>query len=562
MVFRGFVYLLLFAVPMTSQAAPDRTQTRSMTVTTRGIVATSVTLASQAGAQVLARGGSAVDAAIAANATLGVVEPMMNGIGGDLFALVRMAGETAPRGLNSSGWAPKALSIGALTQAGLSVMPSSGIHTVTVPGCVAGWAALHARYGRLPWKDLFAPAIYYAEHGYPVAEVVHEEWTSAGAKLSSDEYAKGVFLPVPATGGLFRNPDLAKALRLIAAEGASAFYRGPIGDAILATSRRLGGTLAPEDFADYAPEWVDPISTSYRGWQVFEIPPNSQGIAALIMLNLMETFDLGRLAFSSPAAFHLKLESQKLAYADLARYVADPRFANVPIAGLLDKGYAAARARSIDAERAHCTAAPGDPALPARGDTTYLTAADADGNLVSLIQSVYQSFGSGIAVPGYGFHLHNRGALFVLDPKHPNALAPRKRPFHTIIPGYMEKGSQRIAFGIMGGLNQAQAHAQFVSDIVDHGMNIQAALEAPRFSKYTFGGCDFKIEPRLPAATFDRLRALGHQPQLTGDFSHESMGCGQAILFDVSAGVKFGASDPRKDGAAIPEPDPFFSGAK
>jgi gamma-glutamyltranspeptidase/glutathione hydrolase len=223
---------------------------------------------------------------------------------------------------------------------------------------------------------------------------------------------------------------------------------------------------------------------------------------------------------------------------------------------LLDKRYAATRV--IDPGKANCQPAFGDPSLPGKGDTTYLSAVDADGNLVSLIQSIYQSFGSGITVPGYGFHLHNRGALFVLQPKHPNALAPRKRPFHTIIPGYMEKGSQRIAFGIMGGLNQAQAHAQFVSDIADHGMNIQAAMEAPRFRKLTFGGCDLKIEPRLPAATLERLRAMGHQLTLTGDFSHLEMGCGQAVLLDTKSGVKFGASDPRKDGAAVPEPDPYF----
>ena len=553
MAFRGFLYLL-FLMPMMLPAPPDRSQSRSMTVTTRGIVATSVTLASQAGAQILARGGSAADAAIAANATLGVVEPMMNGIGGDLFAIVRLAADKAPQGLNASGWAPKTLSIEALQKAGHAAMPATGIQTVTVPGCVAGWAALHSRYGRLPWKVLFAPAIYYAEHGFPVTEVVHDEWESGNAKLSSNRYAKQVFLPVPAKGQVFRNPDLAKSLRLIAEQGAKAFYRGPIGEAILATSRELGGTMAAADLAEFEPEWVEPISVTYRGWRVFEIPPNSQGIAALSMLNLMETFDFGQGAFTSPEAFHRKIESQKLAYADLARYVADPRFAKVPVAGLLDKQYAAARAR--------CTAAPGDPSLDPHGDTTYLTAVDSNGNLVSLIQSIFQNFGSGIAVPGYGFHLHNRGALFVLDPKHPNALAPRKRPFHTIIPGYMEKGNQRIAFGIMGGLNQAQAHAQFVSDIVDHGMNIQAALEAPRFSKQTFGGCDFKIEPRLPAATYQHLRALGHQYELTGDFSHEYMGCGQAILFDVSTGVKFGASDPRKDGAAIPEPDPYFAAPK
>jgi gamma-glutamyltranspeptidase / glutathione hydrolase len=559
MALRCSTYLLLAILTLMDSFAYDRSQARSMTVTSRGIVATSVTLASQAGAQILARGGNAVDAAIAANATLGVVEPMMNGIGGDLFAIVRLAGDSQPQGLNASGWAPAGLSIDHLKKAGITAMPAYGIHTVTVPGCVAGWAALHAKYGRLPWKDLFQPAIYYAESGFPVPEVVHEEWGAAAEKLRSDEYARGLFLPhgnVPALGQIFHNPDLARSLRMIAESGPAAFYRGAISEALLARSAALDGTMSSADLADFQAEWIEPISTTYRGWTVYEIPPNSQGIAALEMLNMMERFDLGKLGFTSPESFHFKIEAQKLAYMDLARYVADPRFAKVPVPGMLDKRYAASRA--IDPAKANCRPAAGNPPLPGKGDTTYLSTVDSEGNMVSLIQSIFQSFGSGITVPGYGFHLHNRGALFVLNPKHPNALAPRKRPFHTIIPGYMEKGSQRIAFGIMGGLNQGQAHAQFVSNIADHGMNIQAALEAPRFSKLNFGGCDLKIEPRLPPVAYDHLRSLGHQLTLTGDFSHLEMGCGQAVLFDTGTGVKFGASDPRKDGAAVPEPDPFF----
>ena len=530
-----------------------------MVISKQGIVATSQTLASEAGAQVLARGGSAVDAAIAANAVMGVVEPMSNGIGGDLFAIYWDAKTGTLTGINASGWAPKALTLDYFKGKGLTKMPQSGIHSVTVPGCVDGWAKLHKRFGRLPWADIFRPAIYYASHGFPVTELIHGYWKGSVKKLSLDENGARVYLvggAEPAIGEVFRNPQLAGALELLAKHGEAAFYRGPIGEALLKTSGKAGGLMSAEDLAEFSAEWVTPISTTYRGWSVYELPPNGQGIATLEMLNIMERFPLADFGFLSAQAFHAKIEAQKLAYQDLKRFVADPRFAKVPVAGLLSKDYAGERAALIDPNRARCEVTPGNPPRTG-GDTIYLSVVDKDGNIVSLIQSLYAGFGSAVFVDGMGFHLQNRGGLFELDPQHPNALAPRKRPFHTIIPGFMEKGSVRIGFGIMGGFNQAQAHAQFVSNVVDHGMNLQAALEAPRFTKPTFGGCDLQIEGRVPPPVLHNLTRKGHKLEVRGDYSG-TMGGGQATMHDIASGVNYGASSPRKDGAAVPEPAPYF----
>ncbi|MBM3775493.1 MAG: gamma-glutamyltransferase, partial [Acidobacteria bacterium] len=490
-----------------------RTQARSMVISTHGIVATSQALASQAGAQMLARGGSAMDAAIAANAVLHAVEPMSCGLGGDLFAMHWEAKTGKLTGINASGWAPKGLTIEFLKARGHTGMPQSGIHTVTAPGVVDGWEKLHRRFGRLSWAELFGPAIHYAGKGFPVTEVIQENWRANTGKLAADEYSARVFLPqgqAPGLGEIFRNPDLAKALRLVAAGGSEAFYRGPIAKAILRTSDRLGGTMTNADLAEFSSEWVEPIRTEYRGWKIYELPPSGQGIAALEMLNILERFPVGAYPPGSVEALHLKIEAQKLAYADLMRYVADRRFAEVPVAGLLSRRYAEERAGLIDRERAMCQAKPGNPPR-AGADTIYLAATDREGNIASLIQSIYMSFGSGVAVEGMGFHLHNRGALFEMDPGHANALAPRKRPLHTIIPAFMEKGDLHIGFGIMGGFNQAQAHAQFVSNVVDHGLNIQAALEEPRFTKLTFGGCDLMMESRVPAPVREALEAKGHR---------------------------------------------------
>ncbi len=533
-----------------------------MVISKHGIAATSQTLASQAAAQVLARGGSAIDAAIAANAILGLVEPMSCGIGGDLFAIYWDAKTGKLTGLNASGWAPQGLTIEFLKSQDRYSMPQDGIQSVTVPGCVNGWEKLHKRFGKLSWHELFQPAIYYAENGFPVTEIIQDTWKGATSKLWSDDAARQIFLPegkVPEVGQIFRNRRLAAAYKLIAAQGAAAFYKGDIAAAILKTSTRLGGKMSAADLAEFQPEWVQPVSTDYRGWRVYELPPNSQGVAALEMLNILETFPLFNYAPSSVEDLHLKIEAQKLAYEDLRRYVADPRFAEIPTGGIISKTYAHERAALIRRDDANCSAAPGHPPSTA-GDTIYLSVVDRDGNIVSLIQSVYLSFGAGVAVGDFGFHLQNRGGLFELDPAHPNALAPRKRPLHTIIPAFMEKGNIHVGFGIMGGYNQAQAHAQFVSNLVDHNMNIQAALEAPRFTKLTFGGCDVMIENRVPPAVRDALAARGHKLEVLGDFSGW-VGGGQAVLHDSESGVNYGASSPRKDGAAVPEAPPYFAPA-
>jgi gamma-glutamyltranspeptidase / glutathione hydrolase len=531
----------------------DRTQSRSMVISYDGIVASEHPLASAVGARVLAEGGSAVDAAIATNAVMGLVAPMMNGIGGDLFAIVYDAKTDRMVGLNASGWAPQGLSIDVLRRHGLNSMPEFGIHSVTVPGAVAGWAMLHQRFGTRPMAELLAPAIHYAREGFPVSERTGAWWAEWADSGAHDPDAAALYLPggrAPRTGERFRNPDLAWSLEQIAAHGPRAFYDGPVADRILKTSSARGGTLERADLADFAPEWVEPISTEYRGWTVYELPPNEQGIAALEMLNMLETLPLSSWGHDAPATVHAQIEAKKLAYADLLRYVGDPRQTRVPVQGLLDKGYARSRAALIDPAHAHCAVEAGSP--PRGADTTMLTVVDRAGNMVSLIQSNYQSFGSGIAVAGAGFALQDRGALFTLEPNHPNSLAPRKRPLHTIIPAFMTHGQDKIAFGIMGGWNQAQAHAQFVANVVDFGMTIQQAIDAPRFSKHTFAGCDVQIEDRFPATTRAALTALGHVLTVQGAYSEE-MGGGQAVRRDFAAGVNYGASDPRKDGAAVPE---------
>jgi gamma-glutamyltranspeptidase / glutathione hydrolase len=542
------VALLLTA----SMSARDRSNARSMVITRYGIVATSHVQASVAGAQVLARGGSAVDAAIAANAVLGVTEPMMNGMGGDLFAIYWEAKTGKLYGLNASGWAPRGLTIAHVKAKDATAMPGFGIDSVTVPGAVAGWHALHERFGRLAWKDLFSPAISYADDGYPVPEIIASYWHDAAETVSQDAEARRVYLPggkPPAVGQVFQNHDLAKALRLVAEGGPDAFYKGEIARAIVSTSQSLGGTMAADDLAEFSPEWVEPISSTYRDWTVYELPPNGQGMAALEMLNIMETHAPSPEGPLSVEELHKKIEAMKLAYADLERYNGDPRFAKVPVKGILSKEYARERAKLIDLKKANCEIAPGTPPF---SDTTYLSVVDREGNIVSLIQSNYEAFGSGIAVRGMGFALQDRGALFSLDPASPNALAPRKRPFHTIIPAFMEHGDQHIGFGIMGGANQPLAHAQFVSNVVDYGMNIQEAMETARFTVTPQRGCNIFIESRVAPEVRQRLSAMGHQLNVRREYT-TAMGRGQAVLHDSKARVNYGASDARADGAAVPE---------
>jgi gamma-glutamyltranspeptidase / glutathione hydrolase len=537
-----------------SMSAQDRSSARSMAVTRYGIVATSHVQASVAGAQILERGGSAIDAAIAANAVLGVTEPMMNGIGGDLFAIYWEAKTGKLYGLNASGWAPRGLTIAHLKakDKDATSMPLGGIDSVTVPGAVAGWNALHQRFGRLAWKDLFQSAIFYAEYGYPVPEIIASYWADAIDWIATDPEGRRVFLPngkPPTVGQIFQNPDLAKALQLLAQNGAATFYKGEIARAILSTSQSLGGTMAADDLSDFSPEWVEPISTTYRNWTIYELPPNGQGMAALEMLSIMETSPPSPDGPLSVVELHKKIEAMKLAYADLGRYNADPRFSKVPVKGILSKQYARQRAQLINPAKANCEVASGTPPT---SDTTYLSVVDREGNIVSLIQSNYEAFGSGIVVRGMGFALQDRGALFSLDPTSPNALAPRKRPFHTIIPAFMEHGDQHIGFGIMGGANQPLAHAQFVSNVVDYGMNIQEALETARFTVSSERGCNIVIESRVPPEVRQKLSAMGHQLDLRREYS-TAMGRGQAVLHDAKIKVNYGASDPRADGAAVPE---------
>jgi gamma-glutamyltranspeptidase / glutathione hydrolase len=555
----GMIFLPLAMMASVLHATgQDRTQNRSMVISQRGVVSAENPLAAQAGASVLAHGGNAVDAAVATNSVMGVVEPMMNGIGGDLFAIVYDANTGKLYGLNASGWAPAGLSVEFLKSKGVAGMPQKGIQSVTVPGAVDGWSKLLARFGTKKFSEILAPAIYYAREGFPVPEWDAAYWADALNLLKQDKNAAATYLldgRTPRVGEIFRNSDLARPLESIASGGRDAYYTGRIAKSIVSLSARLGGTMTPEDLADYSSEWVEPISTTYHGWTVYELPPNGQGIATLEMLNIMERFSLAHFGHNSTEALHAMIEAKKLAYADMYRYLADPRFSQVPVQGMLSKEYAGQRAKMVDMAKANCDVLPGEPGLPTRGDTTYLSVVDSHGNMVSLIQSNYSEFGSGLVADGTGFVLHNRGGLFSVDPDSPNGLAGHKRPLHTIIPGFMTNGQERIAFGIMGGFNQAQAHAQFVSNVVDFGMNIQEALEAARFTKRTFAGCDVDLEDRIPAGVREDLTKRGHQIILHGAYS-AIVGGGQAVQRDVAAGVNYGASDPRKDGEAIPEPFP------
>jgi len=380
-------------------------------------------------------------------------------------------------------------------------------------------------------------------------------WATSTDYLRGDDEATKLYLPnerPPKAGEVFHNPDLAWSLQQIAQRGRDAYYKGDIAKRVLETIKRHGGVMTAQDLAEFSAEWVEPLSTTYRDWTVYELPPNGQGLTALIMLNMMETIPLGQkdYGFGSSKALHAMIEAKKLAYADLVKYIGDPRGQTLPVATLLSKARAAERAKLIDPDHANCEVATGT--LPGAGDTTYLAVVDREGNMVSLIQSNYAEFGSGIVAPGTGFALQNRGALFSLDATSPNALAGTKRPLHTIIPAFAQKGDTRLAFGIMGGWNQSQAHAQFVANLVDYKMNIQAALEAPRFTKRTFEGCDVEVENRISSKVRDELAAKGHKIQVMGTFS-SAMGGGQAVLRDFATGVNYGASDPRKDGGAVAE---------
>jgi gamma-glutamyltranspeptidase / glutathione hydrolase len=543
------------ATPRPAPPAP-REQARSMVVTRYGIVAASQFLASQAGAKILEAGGNAVDAAIAANAVLGVTQPYVNGMGGDLFAIVYEAKTGKVYGLNSSGWTPKALTIDYLKSKNITKLDPIGVNAITVPGCVAGWDALRKRFGTKPFSELLAPAAFYAENGFPLPEIGARSWISQ-ALLNKPGY-KETYMPTgerPVLGDVFQNKALAESLRFVAANGRDGYYKSAFTERLVKFLQAQGGAHTVEDFAEFEPEWVEPISTTYRGWQVYELPPNGQGVAALSMLNIMENFPLKDYGHNSAAALHVMIEAKKLAYADMARYAGDPRFGPVPVAEMLSKDLAKKRADQIVMDKASCKVLPSELSqkLESRGrETIYLSTIDKDGNIVSLIQSNYAGYGTGIVAPGAGFSFHNRGAGFDLEPGKPNSLAGRKRPLHTIIPAFMRKGDLSVGFGIMGGWNQSQAHAQFVANVVDYGMNIQLALESARFTKSTFDGCDVQIESRVGEAVREELTRRGHILTPLAGFSG-AMGNGEAVMRDARRGVNFGGSDPRTDGAAIPQ---------
>jgi gamma-glutamyltranspeptidase / glutathione hydrolase len=544
------------AIVPAQQFSSVRGQGRSMVVSKFGIVSTPQFLASQAGAHILEEGGNAIDAAIAANAVMGVVQPYVNGIGGDLFMVYYEAKTGKVYGLNSSGWTPKALTIDFLKAKGVTEINPIGVESIDVPGAVAGWDAMRTRFGSLPFSQLLAPAIYYAQNGFPLAERNARYWI---AKRLMDQpgwkETYDIWPNAPQPGDLFRNPALANSLRQISAKGRDAYYNGPMTETMVQFLNAHGGTHTLEDFRDFQPEWVEPVSTTYRGWTVYELPPNGQGIAALSMLNIMEHFPMAQYGHNSVDALQVMIEAKKLAYADMYKYVGDPRFTPVPVQELISKDLAEQRAKLIEMNRAACQVVPSNISaeLNKHGNSTiYLSTIDKDGNIVSLIQSNYSGYGTGFVAPGLGFSFHNRGAGFQLTPGLPNSLAGHKRPLHTIIPAFMEKGDMHIGFGIMGGWNQAQAHAQFVANIVDYGMNVQAALEQPRFTKDTFEGCDVEMEETVPADVRSGLSQRGHQIRLLEPLSF-SVGQGAAVARDSSRNVNFAAGDPRSDGAAIPQ---------
>jgi gamma-glutamyltranspeptidase/glutathione hydrolase len=539
-------------------SSPD--QGRSMIVTKYGIVATPQFLASQAGAKILEEGGNAIDAAIGANAVVGVTEPYVNGMGGDLFAIVYIAKTGKLYGLNSSGWTPKALTIEHIKAKGMTKLDPIGVDAITVPGCVAGWDALRTRFGTMPFSKLLAPATYYAENGFPLAEFNARAWISK-VFLQQPGYTT-TYMPGgvrPGLGDTFKNPALGESFRQVAAKGRDAYYNGKMTENMVKFLQAQGGAHTVEDFADFQPEWVEPISTTYHGWTVYELPPNGQGVAALSMLNIMEHFPLSDYGHNSTAALHVMIEAKKLAYADMARYVGDPRFGPVPVQEMLSKDLATERAKLISMNKAACHVLPADLSqkLMSRGsETIYMSTIDKEGNIVSLIQSNYGGYGTGMVAPGAGFSFHNRGAGFDLQLGLPNSLAGHKRPLHTIIPAFMEKGDIKIGFGIMGGWNQSQAHAQFVANVVDFGMNVQSALEAARFTKGTFEGCDVSMESRIPVSVREELTRRGHEIKLLPEISN-AVGQGEAVVRDNKREVNFAGSDPRSDGAAIPQNPPM-----
>jgi gamma-glutamyltranspeptidase/glutathione hydrolase len=533
--------------------------TRSVVMATDGMVATSHPLAVQAGVDILKRGGNAIDAAVAVNAVLGVVEPMSCGIGGDLFAIVWDAKSGRLYGLNASGRSPYAATRDYFAKRGLKEIPETGPLSWSVPGCVDGWDQLLRRFGSKPLAEVLTPAIEYATGGFPVTEIIGGSWRSSERLLQATPDAAKTYLQnnkAPRIGERMTNRYLAQTYRLLAKDGRDAFYKGPIARQLVEFSEQVGGLFTTRDFAEHSTTWVEPVSTTYRGRQVWELPPNGQGIAVLQMLNILESFDIRKIGHNSPEFLHLFIEAKKLAFADRARFYADPQVErHLPIAELISKEYADRQRKRIDPNRAALAVPPGDPRY-SRADTVYVAIVDKDRNAVSFIQSIYYGWGSGLVPGNLGFALQNRGALFALDPNHPNRLEPHKRPFHTIIPAMVtDNGKPWFVFGVMGGDMQPQGHVQVLVNLIDHGMNVQEAGEAARCQHFgsstptgsvmTDGGQTLS-ESGIPDATLEALRKKGHRVGRGAAF-----GGYQGILIDHQAGILHGGSDPRKDGCAM-----------
>jgi len=558
---RKLIYFISLLMVPTTFYAQDRITglnfaTRSEVIAQHGMVCTSQPLATQAGLDILKSGGNAVDAAIAANAVLGLVEPTGNGMGGDLFAIVWDAKTKKLYGLNASGHSPYDLSLDHFKKNGYKKIPSLGPLPVSVPGCVDGWFELNKRFGSLPMSQIFTPAIRYARDGFPVSELVAYYWERNAQVLKQFPGFEEIFMPAgktPGKGEIFSNPYLAGTLELIAQKGREAFYKGEIAQKIVNYVREQGGFLGMRDFLDHTSEWVEPVSASYRGYDVWELPPNGQGTAVLEMLNIMENFDVASMGFGSAAYMHLFIEATKLAFEDRAKYYADPDFNDFPLHRLISKEYGKERAALINMEKAAKSYPAGELE---QGNTIYLTTADQEGNMVSLIQSNYRGMGSGMTPGKLGFILQDRGELFSLDPGHMNVYAPHKRPFHTIIPAFITKeGQPFMSFGVMGGSMQPQGHVQVICNLIDFGMNIQEAGDAPRMrhdggseptgEKMTDGGI-VCIESGFDYQTIRDLISKGHTVQ----FSKDGYGGYQAIRWDSKNKVYYGASESRKDGQA------------